>query len=75
MTIRRFLNDSQLRPQEQQFLELVYRRTLRRLSMVDSGDPLCEAIALKIIEVQRRGASNAIGISELAIRELGLRPP
>jgi hypothetical protein len=73
MTIRRFLADGQLGPQEQQLLDLVYRRTLWRLGLVDSGDPTCEAIAGKIIEVHKRGASDAIGISEVAIRELGFR--
>jgi hypothetical protein len=43
MTIRRFLADTQLGPQDQQFLDLVYRRTLERLSLVDRGDddPIC----------------------------------
>jgi hypothetical protein len=73
MTIRRFLNDGQLGPKEQQFLDLVYRRTLRRLSLLDRGDPMCEGIARKIIEIHKRGATNSIGISEAAIRELGLQ--
>jgi hypothetical protein len=73
MTIRRILEDGEFGPQEQQFLDLVYRRTLRRLDMPDRGDPLCEAIARKIIEVHKRGATNPIGISEATITELGLR--
>lgn len=73
MTIWRFLKDGTLGPQEQQFLDLVYRRTLQRLSLVDRGDAVCEAIARKIIEIHKRGATNPIGISEAAIRELGLR--
>jgi len=72
MTIRRFLADGQVGPQEQQLLDLVYRRTLQRLGRVDRGDPVCEAIARKIIEVHKRGATDPIGISEVAIRELGL---
>jgi hypothetical protein len=72
MTIRRLLKEGPLGPQEQQFLELVYRRTLQQLSLVDRGDPVCEAVARKVIEVRERGATNAIGISEIAIRELGL---
>lgn len=74
MTIRRFLKEGQAGPQDQQLLDLVYRRTLRQLSLTDRGaDPVCEAIARKIIEVHKRGATDAIAVSELAIRELGLR--
>jgi hypothetical protein len=73
MTIRRFLSESQFGPREQQLLDLVYRRTLKRLSLTDSGDdPICQSLARKIIEVYKRGATNPIGISEAAIRELGL---
>ncbi len=75
MTIRRFLNDGELGPQEQQLLEMVYRRTLHRLRLTDRGDPVCEAIARKIVEIRKRGASNPIGISEAAIRELGVSRP
>jgi hypothetical protein len=75
MTIERFLKVGQVAPQDQQSLELVYRRTLQRLSLVDRGgdDPVCEAVARKIIEIYKRGATDPIGISEVAIRELGLR--
>ena len=76
MTIRRFLNDGQFGPQEQQLLDLVYRRTLQRLSLVDRGDdPVCRAIARKVIEVYKRGATDPIGISEVTIRELGAPKP
>jgi hypothetical protein len=41
---------------------------------VDRGDdPVCVAIARKIVEIHKRGATNPIGISEAAIRELGLQ--
>jgi hypothetical protein len=76
MTIRRYLKEGQFEPQEQQFLDLVYRRTLQRLSLTDHGDdPVCQALARKIIEIHKRGATNPIGISELAIRELELPKP
>jgi hypothetical protein len=76
MTIRRFLKDGQVGPQEAQLLELVYRRTLQRLGLADRGeDPMCEALARSIIAVHKRGATDAIAISELAIRELGVPAP
>jgi hypothetical protein len=63
--------DGSVGPQEQQFLSSVYRRTLQRLSLADRIDePMCEIIAGKIIEIYKRGATNAIGISEIVIREL-----
>jgi len=42
MAIRRLLKNSDLNLQEQQLLELVYRRTLQQLNLV-CGDPWCEA--------------------------------
>ena len=71
MAIRRLLKNSDLNLQEQQLLELIYRRTLQQLNLV-CGDPWCEAVARKIIDGHKRGAIDAVGISELAIRELGL---
>ncbi|MBV8701552.1 hypothetical protein [Bradyrhizobium sp.] len=62
MTIQRLLEDSKLDVQEQQLLELAYRRTLQRLNVVDRADPLCEAVARKIIDVHRCGATDAIAI-------------
>jgi len=72
MTMRRLLKNSKLNLQEQQLLELVYRRTLQQLNLEDRCDPVCEAVARKIVDVHKSGATDAIGISELAIRELGL---
>ena len=46
MTIRcLFKNSKDL--QEQQLLQLVYRRTLQRLNVVDRDDPSREAVARK----------------------------
>jgi hypothetical protein len=75
MTIRRFLTNGQLGAQDQRLLDLVYRRTLRRLDLVDCTDPVCEAIARKIIEVHEHGTTDPIGMSEVTIRELGIRRP
>jgi hypothetical protein len=39
--------------------------------LVDCGDPTCEIIARKIVELHKRGVSDAIALSELTIRALG----
>jgi hypothetical protein len=45
--IRPLLKNSKFDLQEQQLLELLYRRILRRLNLVDRDDPSCEAAARK----------------------------
>jgi hypothetical protein len=70
MTIHRILRT--LDQQEQHLLEVAYRLTLWRLGRVDRGDAVCELVAQKILEVSERETSNAIAISRLAMRELGV---
>jgi hypothetical protein len=72
MTIRRLLKESKLGPQEQQELNVAYRLTLKSLYVADRGDPLCELVARKIIEVGARGVTDVIAISQIAVRELEL---
>ena len=52
MTVRRFLKGYDA--QEQRVLDLAYRMALRRLGLVDRGDPICELVAQKITEVKAR---------------------
>ena len=70
MITGRFLNDNQFNPQEQQLLELAYRRALKKLSLVDGNDPVCELVAERILNAHTSGASDAITISEMAIKDL-----
>jgi hypothetical protein len=74
MTIRRLLKGSKLGPQEQNGLNVAYRLTLKSLHVADRGDPLCELVARKIIEVGARGDrfTDVIAISQIALRELEL---
>jgi hypothetical protein len=70
MAMGRFLKDSKFNPQEQQLLELAYRRALKKLSLVDRDDPVCEIVAEGIMNAHRNGASDVIAISEMAIKDI-----
>ncbi|WP_439373952.1 hypothetical protein ACRQ5Q_31445 [Bradyrhizobium sp. PMVTL-01] len=59
-----------LTPEQRHVLELAFRRTLRKLNLVDRNDPICEIVARKVIEVGATGVTNAVAISEIAFREL-----
>jgi hypothetical protein len=72
MAIYRLLQNSPLGPEEVSVLTDAYERTLRKLSLVDRNDPLTELIARKIIELGQRGIRDAIKLSEMAIKELGV---
>jgi hypothetical protein len=59
--------------EHQALLNVPYRRALALLHLVDRpGDPLCETVARKVEEVHDRGVSNALAISDVAVRELRL---
>lgn len=49
-----------------------YERTLRKLSLIDRGDPIAELIARKVIELGQRGVRDPKQLSSLAIKELGV---
>src|SRR6516225_6011199 len=72
MTIRRLLKNSSLSPEGVNRLVAAYQKTLRTLDLVDRHDPVAEIVAKKVIEIGKRGG-DAIEISKLAARELGVR--
>ncbi len=51
MPIYRLLQNSPLGPDEIAVLTNAYERTLRKLSLVDRGDPIAELIAKIVIEL------------------------
>jgi hypothetical protein len=73
MPINRMLMNSTLAPEQRHVLSLAFDSTLRRLNLVARNDPICEIVAGKIIEIWDRGATNAVAITELAVRELAQR--
>ena len=70
MPINRVLMESTLTSEQRHVLSLAFDRTLRRLGLVDRNDPICEMVARKIIEVSAGGVTNAVAISEIALRQL-----
>jgi hypothetical protein len=52
---------------------LAFAATLRKLNLVDRSDPICEMVALKVIEIGASGVSNAVAISEIACKQLDPR--
>jgi hypothetical protein len=72
MAIYRLLQNSPLGPEEIAILTDAYERTLRTLGLIDRNDPVTEIVARKIIELGQRGVREAVKLSELAIKELGV---
>jgi hypothetical protein len=72
MAIYRLLQSSPLGPEEIAILTDAYERTLRTLGLINRNDPVTEIVARKIIELGQRGVREAIKLSELAIKELGV---
>ncbi len=59
-----------LTPEQRHVLELAFNRTLRKLNLVDRNDPICEMVARKVLEIEMGGVSNAVAISDIALRQL-----
>lgn len=72
MSLSRLLMESQFTLEQQHVIELAFNATLRKLGLVDRNDPVCEMIARKVIEIADSGVTNAVAISEMALRQLGL---
>ena len=71
MSIDGMLTDSDFTPEQCQVIELAFKCALRKLDLVDRGnDPVCEIVARKVIEVGKSGVTNAVAISEIAVRQL-----
>jgi hypothetical protein len=73
MPINRLLIGSKLTPEEVERLNRAFTFTLRSLSLVDRGDPVCEIVAKKVIEIGGSGVLDPAEISKLTIERLGLR--
>ncbi len=70
MPISRFLVDGEFTPEQRHIIELAFNCALRKLKLVDRGDPVCEIVARKVIEVAASGRTSALAIAETAYREL-----
>ena len=68
MAIASLLANSQLPLEQQHVIELAFDYTLRKLSLVDRNDPVCEVVARKVIEVGTSGFTNAVAIGMVPVR-------
>ncbi len=73
MPITRFLEGADLTPEQRHVYELAFNATLRKLNLIDRSDPICEIVARRVIEIGSSGVTNALAISEIALKELGPR--
>ncbi|MGL9622446.1 hypothetical protein QRQ56_31190 [Bradyrhizobium sp. U531] len=71
MAIYRLLQDLPLGPEETANLVWAYEHALKMHGLVDRNDPVTELVAMKIIEIGRRGVRDPQQISDAAIIELG----
>jgi hypothetical protein len=73
MPIYRLLQNSPMGPEDIKVLTEAHELTLRKLGLVDRNDPIAELVAKKIIDLGQRGVRDSIKLTELAIKELGVR--
>jgi len=55
MPINRLFSEGKIKPEEVERLNRAFTFTLRNLCLVDRGDPLCEIIACKVMEIDAKG--------------------
>jgi len=72
MPIDRMFRDGKIKAEEVERLNRAYSFTLRRLSLIDRNDPVCEIVARKIIEIDAAGTREPEEIATLAIKQLGI---
>jgi len=73
MPIYRLLRETSFDPDEIAVLADVYQLTLRKLNLVERSDPITEIVARKIIELRQRGVREPKQLSELTMKELGVK--
>jgi hypothetical protein len=72
MPISRLLTQGKFTPEQRHTLELAFRATIRKLDLVDRDDPVCHIVAKRMIDIHKRGVTDAVALSEITIREIGL---
>jgi hypothetical protein len=70
MPISRLIANIDLTPEQQHVLELAFSHALRKLELVDRNDPVCDLVARRMVDIHRRGITNAVALAELTIREI-----
>jgi hypothetical protein len=72
MPINRRFRDGEIKTEDVERLDRAFTFTLRSLSLVDRDDPVCEIVALKVIEINAAGVRDPQDIARLAVKKLGL---
>jgi hypothetical protein len=72
MPINRMFRNGKIKAEEVERLNLAFTFTLRCLSLVDRGDPVCEIVARKVIDIDAAGTHEPEEIAKLAVTQLGL---
>ncbi len=70
MPVTRLLDQSDFTPEQRHIIQLAFNNTIRKLDLVDRGDPICEIIARRVINAYKRGVTDAVALSEITIREI-----
>jgi hypothetical protein len=73
MAIYRLIQNTVFEPKDIERLAAAYKQTLRALRLKDRDDPITRLVAEKIIAIGRLEIEDPAKISELALKELGLR--
>lgn len=71
MASTRFLSDISLTAEARHVVQLAFSSALRKLDLVDRSDPICDLIAKKMIELHKRGVTDAVALTEVTMREIG----
>jgi hypothetical protein len=72
MPIQRFLERSNLGPDDADRLVRAYQQVLHALPLVDRYDPIAEIVAKKVIQIGKRGGTPD-EIAERTIKDLGIK--
>jgi len=72
MSIAGLIREGKIKPEEVERLDRAFAFTLRRLSLVDRDDPICEMVARKIVDIDARGTHDPKEIATIAAREFGI---
>ena len=72
MPITRLLEESDLSLEQRHIIEFAFNNTLRKLNLVDRNDPICEIVARRVFELGSNGVTNAVAITEMAVKRLAL---
>jgi len=72
MAISSMFRDGKIRPEEVERLNRAYTFALRRLSLVDRGDPVCEIVARKVIDIDAAGTHDPEEIAKLTVKQFGI---